>query len=62
MGKDEQKIEGWGMVCCASCEKPVGFFPADAHIDEDTDLELYCFHCAKSLAPSVKGTVKHGKD
>lgn len=38
----------WGKVHCAECERPVGYFVPGC-IDEDEDLELYCFTCAQAI-------------
>lgn len=45
---DESPIKGWGAVHCAGCEKAIAYFPPDTGgLDEDSELELFCFECAK---------------
>ena len=50
-------IEGFGVVHCASepCRKPIAYFPPDVEIDEDDNLELYCYDCGLSLAKKCEG-------
>ena len=59
MNGQEQEIEGFGKIQCAGCEKPLAFFnPETGGIDEDSELELFCFECGQAEARGLK----HGKD
>jgi len=41
-----QKLEEWGAICCAECEKIVAHYPPEADIFDDDEIELYCQTCA----------------
>ncbi len=47
-GNGNSLVEGWGMVHCAECELPIGFFPPDVEILDD-GIEIYCQSCAIAL-------------
>ncbi len=52
MGKNNEStmmIKGFGIIHCAGCKKPVGYFPADTIVDKDDELEIYCRSCAQDL-------------
>lgn len=49
-GNGFSSISGLGCVHCANCESIVGYFPPDVNLDDDSDLELYCFVCAEGLS------------
>lgn len=45
---EENPIKGWGAVHCVCCETPLAWFPPETGgLDEDAELELFCFECAK---------------
>jgi len=47
-GNGHSLVEGWGMIHCAECELPIGYFPPDVEIMDD-GLEIYCQGCAVAL-------------
>ena len=38
----------WGKIHCCECECPIAYFVSGC-IDEDANLELYCYQCAEAL-------------
>jgi len=41
-------LSTWGKIHCCECERPIAYF-APGCVDEDDDLELYCYTCAEAL-------------
>lgn len=48
-GNGQDLVQGWGIIHCAECELPIGFYPPDVDIDDGDNLELYCQGCAIAL-------------
>lgn len=47
------EIQGFGVVHCGGCDKPIGYFPPDVVVPEN-ELELYCLPCAEEIAKGQK--------
>jgi len=43
------KFQEWGAICCAQCEQIIAFYPPEADIFGDDELELYCQDCTLAL-------------
>jgi len=47
--KGDGKFQEWGAICCAECDYVVAFYPPEADIFADDEIELYCESCTLAL-------------
>lgn len=43
-------LNGLGTISCAECENVIAYFPPDMVIEEEDNLEFYCYMCAAGLS------------